>query len=51
MCAVSSSELTIPMWRHTEREFMAICILTKILDTGKDFVIIDFEGDAAQHLK
>ena len=24
--------------------------LTKILDTGKDFVIIDFEGDAAQHL-
>ena len=24
--------------------------LGKVLDTGKDFVIIDFEGDAAQHL-
>jgi len=24
--------------------------LAKVLDTGKDFAIIDFEGDAAQHL-
>ncbi len=24
--------------------------LTQVLDTGKDFVIFDFEGDAAQHL-
>ncbi len=24
--------------------------LAKVLDTGKDFVFIDFEGDAAQHL-
>jgi maltose alpha-D-glucosyltransferase / alpha-amylase len=24
--------------------------LTQVLDTGKDFVIIDFEGDATQHL-